>query len=77
MIDMDSSYPKAQTITRREAEILDLLSEGKTIDEIGTILGLAKGTVGAHVWKLQRKLDVHRTIQLVAWWIRQEGKLAA
>ncbi|WP_202599315.1 helix-turn-helix transcriptional regulator [Vibrio sp. V39_P1S14PM300] len=47
-------------LTNRERQILDLLSHGKTNQEIANQLFLAESTVKTHVYKLYKKLDVHR-----------------
>lgn len=48
----------AVALTRREADLLRLLSKGLTYDECSRVLGIATGTVQHHVKHLYRKLDV-------------------
>lgn len=56
----------AGTLTTREREILGLLSEGLTTQQIGRRLGISPRTVETHVSKLYRKLDVRTRVQAVA-----------
>ena len=52
------------TLTAREHEILLLLSEGSTIQQVAHRLGISPKTVETHVAKLYRKLDVRGRAQL-------------
>jgi DNA-binding NarL/FixJ family response regulator len=54
------------SLTHREREILSLLSEGLTMQQIGTRLGISPRTVETHVAKLYRKLSVRTRVQAVA-----------
>lgn len=47
-----------ETLTPRETEVLGLLARGFSYVEIGGLLGLSPQTIGTHVKKLYRKLDV-------------------
>lgn len=51
-------------LTRREAEVLDWLREGKTGPEIAIILGCAQRTVESHVARIYRKIGVRHRAQL-------------
>jgi DNA-binding NarL/FixJ family response regulator len=53
-------------LTRREREVLQLLSEGLPQDQIADRLFISKKTVGTHLANLCRKLDVHSQAQAVA-----------
>ncbi len=50
--------PKGVELTEREAEILDLMAEGLTTEQIAERLFVAKVTVRTHVSALLRKLRV-------------------
>ena len=50
-------------LTRREQEILALIAEGKTNQEIAQILYIAPGTVRVHVHAILQKLDVRDRTQ--------------
>jgi DNA-binding CsgD family transcriptional regulator len=45
-------------LTRREAEVLALVAEGKTNPEIATILGMRRRTAAKHLERVHRKLGV-------------------
>ena len=53
-----------QALTKREAEVLGWLREGKTGPEIAIILGCARRTVETHIARLYRKLGVRHRAQL-------------
>ena len=45
-------------LTQREAEVLQLITFGKTNPEIGSILGISTNTVSGYVKQIFLKLDV-------------------
>jgi DNA-binding response OmpR family regulator len=53
-------------LTRREEEVLHLLTEGLDQNEIGRRLAISPRTVGTHIEHLLHKLDVHSRAQAVA-----------
>jgi DNA-binding NarL/FixJ family response regulator len=53
-------------LTRRERQILGLLSESLTMQQIATRLGISPRTVETHVAKLYRKLGVRTRVQAVS-----------
>jgi len=53
-------------LTEREMQVLALLSEGLTMQQIGRRLGISPRTVETHVAKLYRKLSVRTRVQAVA-----------
>ena len=58
-----SRMPDGTRLTPRETEVLRWLAEGKSNGEIGTILGIALGTVKLHVEHILAKLGVeNRTV---------------
>jgi two-component system NarL family response regulator len=52
-------------LTQRELEILELLADGKTNQEIAEILHIVSGTVRVHVHTILQKLKVHDRTQAV------------
>jgi DNA-binding NarL/FixJ family response regulator len=54
----DSSESGASALTSREIEVLQLLAEGLTNQQVGSRLGLSARTVKTHVQNLLGKLDV-------------------
>lgn len=57
--------PPSVQITRRQAEVLYWIGEGKTDWEIGVILRLKRKTVNYYAGQLMRTLGVQTRIQLV------------
>jgi DNA-binding NarL/FixJ family response regulator len=53
-------------LTRREQEILTLLAQGRTAQEIGHDLVISRRTVSVHIHHILAKLDVHTQAQAVA-----------
>ena len=53
-------------LTPRERQILELLADGLTMQQIGRRLGISARTVETHVAKLYRKLSVRTRVQAVA-----------
>ena len=67
--------PVASDLTKRELEVLGLLSEGLSQKEIAAELVISSKTVGAHIQHVLGKLEVHSRAQAVAQAYRQ-GLLA-
>lgn len=57
-------------LSNREREILKLLAEGKSGDEIGRALHISPRTVKVHRQNIMKKLDVHKTADLVRYAVR-------
>ncbi len=53
-------------LTGRESEVLRLLAEGLSQDEIALHLDIRPATVGTHIQRMLTKLDVHSRTQAVA-----------
>jgi DNA-binding NarL/FixJ family response regulator len=64
--------PRFGTLTKREREILKMLSEGRSVKEIATGFDLSVKTVEAHKFNLMRKLDIHNKAQLVQYAIQKK-----
>lgn len=58
-------------LTSREQEVLSLLAEGRSNDEIGEELNISKHTVARHRENLMRKLKLHSRSELVKYAIRK------
>jgi two-component system nitrate/nitrite response regulator NarL len=54
------------SLTPREREVLELLAEGLTMQQIGRRLTISPRTVETHVAKLYRKLEVRSRVQAIA-----------
>ena len=55
------------TLTPREAQVSELITEGLTSQEIATRLGIAKRTADAHAEHIMTKLGVRSRAQVAAW----------
>jgi DNA-binding NarL/FixJ family response regulator len=54
-----------ETLSPREAEVLNLLARGFSYAEIATLLGLSPQTVGTYVKRIYRKLEVNSRSEAV------------
>lgn len=63
---MNLPYDVARkTLTKRQRETLEWVGEGKTTQDIGTIMGLTPATVEKHLRLAREALDVETTAQAV------------
>lgn len=60
----------AELLTNRQREVLQLLSEGKAMKEIGTILGMSTRTVAFHKYRIMELLGAKSGAELVRYAIR-------
>lgn len=60
-----------EQLTTREREILKLIAEGRTNNQIARDLGIAVKTVITHRMNLMRKLDIHDQVTLTKFAIRK------
>jgi PAS domain S-box-containing protein len=65
-----SGIGRGGPITRREAQILTLIAEGKSTKEAAAILGISYKTADSHRTRVMEKLRVHETASLVRYAIR-------
>jgi len=56
-----------KALTAREREVVALIVDGKTNDQIGSSLGISTKTVGHHCQRAMEKLDIHTRAGLVAY----------
>ncbi len=73
---LDNEKASLDGLTTREQEVLSLLAEGLSNDEIGESLQISKHTVARHRENLMRKLQLHSRSELVKYAIRK-GLIAA
>jgi len=66
----DISRPLKDRLTPREREVVQLLSEGKTSNEIANQLKLSVKTAETHRTNVMRKLDLHSVADLVRYAVR-------
>jgi DNA-binding NarL/FixJ family response regulator len=56
---------RAPSLTARQREVLQLLAEGRTMKEIGTILGVTARTVAFHKYKIMREFGLENNSDLM------------
>ncbi|MGF1431202.1 LuxR C-terminal-related transcriptional regulator [Kitasatospora sp. LaBMicrA B282] len=64
--DLEEDTGRLASLTAREREVLDCLSDGLSRAEIGRRLYLSTNTVRTHIQNLMVKLDVHSSVAAVA-----------
>lgn len=66
-IDIKNKLNTGKTLlTRREQEVLQLLAQGQTSDEISSLLFISKQTVDTHRKNLLRKTECSNTVELMS-----------
>jgi DNA-binding NarL/FixJ family response regulator len=63
---------RADCLTSREREVLQILAEGKSTKEVATLLNIAVKTAETHRTNIMRKLDLHSVSELVLYAIRNQ-----
>ena len=66
----DGGAMSAEPLTAREREVLKLIAEGNTNQEIADVLCLSRKTVESHRANIMRKLDLHDVTELVKYALR-------
>ena len=68
----DLMVAEDRRLAKREREVLQLLSDGRSAAEIGQLLGIAASTVEVHRLNIMRKLDLHSQAELTTYAILRE-----
>src|SRR5215470_9863741 len=58
-------------LTRREEEVLDLLTLAMSTDQIANRLGISRVTIRNHVQRMLAKLEVHNRVEAIALALRE------
>lgn len=69
-LDISGGSPRAERLTSREREIIQLLAEGKSNKEVAGQLGISVRTAECHRRNIMQKLDLHSMNALVRYAIR-------
>jgi DNA-binding NarL/FixJ family response regulator len=72
MVAWTQEDAKETTLTRREGEVLKLVVEGKTNQEIGIVLGISEKTVEKHLDGVFTKLQVSSRVEAAVMAVREE-----
>jgi DNA-binding NarL/FixJ family response regulator len=67
LLDRRRSKPIATDISRREREVLDLVSQGMANKQIGRRLGISERTVKAHLTSVFQRIGVSDRVQAAMW----------
>lgn len=70
LLDQPRHGSLKKEITGRQGEILQLLSEGRTMKEIGGILNISTGTVAFHKYKMMATLGIETNAGLLQYAMR-------
>src|SRR5215831_11513599 len=71
LIATDSKKPSRDTpLTSRQREVLQLLSEGKTMKEAAALLGMSARTAESHKYEIMRQLGIKSTGALISYAVR-------
>jgi DNA-binding CsgD family transcriptional regulator len=62
--------PRVQSLTRRQADIIELIADGYTDKELAQRLGISSSTLRTYLDRLFRRYEVHSRAALVARWLR-------
>jgi len=68
-----ASDERSSSLTKREVEILRLMTDGANTKVLATQLRLSPATVRNHVQNIFEKLGVHSRLEAVAWANRPRG----
>ena len=62
--------PRAESLTPREREVVELLAGGKTMKEAARVLNLTARTVAFHKYRIMRRLNLKSTADMVRFAIK-------
>jgi DNA-binding NarL/FixJ family response regulator len=68
----DASGEPPSLLSPREREILQLLAEGKSNNEVAEVLNISAKTVGTHRAHIMEKLNLHSVVELARYAIRNK-----
>jgi DNA-binding NarL/FixJ family response regulator len=69
LLHLESRKP-GQELTPRQREVLQLLSEGRSMKEVGDLLNLTPRTVAFHKYRIMEHLKVRTTAELVQYAVK-------
>ncbi len=65
MLNVSSSTSELNDLSRRELEILRLVGEGKSINDMSEVLGISYKTVANNLTQIKSKLNINKTAELM------------
>jgi DNA-binding NarL/FixJ family response regulator len=70
-MEYESLHIGRNRLTRRESEVLALMSTGLTNKEIARELSIETPTVKSHIRHIYRKLEVPNRLQAILWFVQK------
>jgi DNA-binding NarL/FixJ family response regulator len=70
MLHGPDAKPPEEQLSPRQREVIQLVAEGRSMKEIGTILNIAPRTVAFHKYRLMEQLHIKTTAELIQFAIR-------
>jgi len=70
MAAYNSKQHRADPLTSRERQVLQLIAEGKSTKDVAALLGVSVKTAESHRSRLMQKLDIHETASLVRYAVK-------
>jgi DNA-binding NarL/FixJ family response regulator len=70
LLDAVSRGPSV-ALTPRPREVLQLLAEGRSMKEVGSVLNLTARTVAFHKYRMMQQLGVKSTAELIQYAVKQ------
>lgn len=67
----ETMIPEATSLTQREIEIVQFITDGHSSREVGEQLGITQKTVDNHRHRIMDKLGIHSIAELTKWAIRE------
>jgi predicted ATPase/DNA-binding CsgD family transcriptional regulator len=74
--DGTASAGQPPSLTSRERQVVDLLAEGLTNQQIATRLHISVRTVETHIWHVRQQHGLRSRAHLAAWSVRQRDRRA-
>jgi len=68
---LSKNFVSSDSLSGRERQVLQLVSEGKSTKDVAVHLGISVKTAESHRARLMKKLDIHETASLVRYAIRR------
>lgn len=69
--DLLNAPTERKMLTERELDVIRLLAQGTTVNNIADVLCISPRTVQAHLYHAMKKLDVHSQQELIMYAIRE------
>jgi len=67
----EETVDEGAQLTERQREVLQLLAEGKSMKEVGSVLNLTTRTVAFHKYRIMQVLHAHSNAELVRYAIKK------